>query len=283
MVYRFIDENRAEFGLRWLCGRIGISLNAYYNYRKNRKAKKIAKKKEILEKIKYIYYNNNRVVGHRPMLIFLKRYGYNISKTTVHKYMNKDLGLSSIIMRKKPRYIKGSSHKIFNNLIDRDFNVDRKNMAWCTDFTYMRDPNGKFRYNCAIIDLYDRSVIASKNSSYIDSNLAIQTLKMALEKEKHPKDVILHSDQGSQYTSWEFVDFCKNNKVKQSMSKSGCPYDNAPMERYYNTFKSSFYKIYKFDSIEAMDKATENYVNYYNYVRPHSYNDYMTPMEKRYK
>ncbi len=84
MVYRFIDENRDEFGLRWLCRRIGISLNAYYNYRKNRKAKKLAKKKEILEKIKYIYYNNNRVVGHRPMLIFLKRYGYNISKTTAH-------------------------------------------------------------------------------------------------------------------------------------------------------------------------------------------------------
>jgi Transposase and inactivated derivatives len=70
--------------------------------------------------------------------------------------------------------------------------------------------------------------------------------------------------------------FCKNQGLRQSMSKAGCPYDNAPMERYYNTFKNSFYYINRFESIKAMDDATDRYVNYYNYVRPHSYNDYLT-------
>ena len=146
----------------------------------------------------------------------------------------------------------------------------------------MRQPNGKFRYNCSIIDLFDRSAVASLNSDYINTDLAINTLKIALKKENYPK-VILHSDQGVQFTSWDFVNFCKDNNVTQSMSKAGCPYDNAPMERFYNTFKSNFYNVTSFSSVEMMDELTMNYINWYNYVRPHSYNDYLTPMEARYR
>ena len=74
--------------------------------------------------------------------------------------------------------------------------------------------------------------VASLNSDYINTDLAINTLKIALKKENYPK-VILHSDQGVQFTSWDFVNFCKDNNVTQSMSKAGCPYYNAPMEARY--------------------------------------------------
>lgn len=101
------------------------------------------------------------------------------------------------------------------------------------DFTYMRQPNGKFKYNCTIIDLYDRSAVASMNSNYTNTELAIATLKKALEQD-HAPQTILHSDQGIQFTSWEFVHFCKDNHVTQSMSKAGCSYDNVPMEARYS-------------------------------------------------
>ena len=119
----------------------------------------------------------------------------------------------------------------------------------------MRQPNGKFRYNCSIIDLYDRSAVASLNSNYIDTDLAINTQKIALKKENYSK-VILHSDQGVQFTSWNFVNFCKDNNITQSMSKAGCPYDNAPMERFYNTFKSNFYNVTSFSNVAMMDEIT---------------------------
>lgn len=136
--------------------------------------------------------------------------------------MNKELNLCAVIMHSKPGYKAGKKNKIFDNLLNQNFTVCCKNKIWCTDFTYMRQPNGKFRYNCSIIDLYDRSAVASLNSDYINTALAINTLKMALKKENYPK-VILHSDQGVQFTSWEFVKFCKENNVIQSMSRSGCP------------------------------------------------------------
>ena len=281
MVYRFIDENKNIFGLRWLCKKIRISPTCYYNYKKDTKREYRKRLTRIFELIKYIYYNNNRVIGYRTMRIFMKRYGYELSNTTMHKYMNKKLKLYAVIMHSKPGYKAGKKHKIFDNLLNQNFTVHSKNQVWCTDFTYMRQPNGKFRYNCSIIDLYDRSVIASLNSDALNTDLAITTLKTALKREHNPK-VILHSDQGVQFTSKEFVNFCKNHKVTQSMSKAGCPYDNAPMERFYNTFKSNFYNVTSFSNVEVMDELTLKYINWYNYVRPHSYNNYLTPMEARY-
>ena len=96
----------------------------------------------------------------------------------------------------------------------------------------MRQPNGKFRYNCSIIELFDRAAVASVNDNYINTELAIKTLNIALEKGNQAKGLILHGDQGVQFASWEFVMFCKEHDVTQSMSKAGCPYDNAPMERF---------------------------------------------------
>ena len=107
MVYRFIDNNKEEYGLRWLCNRLNISTNAYYNYLKDNKKDYRKRKELILNTIKHIYFDNNRIIGHRAMVIFLKRRGITVSKTTVHKYMNKELNLHSIVLRKKPRYVQG--------------------------------------------------------------------------------------------------------------------------------------------------------------------------------
>lgn len=282
MVYRFIDKNKEYFGLRWLCRKFDMSPNAYYNYLKDAKREYHEQCGASYERIKYIYYNNNRTIGHRTMRIFLSRYGIYLSKTTVHKYMNKRLHLSAIIMRRKPGYTSGKKHKIFHNLLEQNFTVDKKNNVWCIDFTYMRQPNGRFRYNCTIIDLFDRSAIASSNRDNINTELAIDTLKAALKQEKYPENLILHSDQGQQFASWDFVMFCKKHRIKQSMSKAGCPYDNAPMERFYNTFKNCFYNRFTFESVEMLDEMTKDYINWYNYVRPHSYNHYLTPMEARF-
>lgn len=122
------------------------------------------------------------------------------SALTIHHYM-KELGLKSIVRRKKPAYKKGTPDKVFPNILNLEFNVKKPNFIWCTDFTYMPRPDGTTRYNCTILDLCGREVIATLNSNHIDTQLAIDTLEIALKHRKPPKGIILHSDQGSQYTS----------------------------------------------------------------------------------
>lgn len=100
--------------------------------------------------------------------------------------------------------------------------------------------NHEVRYNCIIIDIHDRSVIASITDRHITSDLAIRTLQKALDSQPAMKGkLILHSDQGTQYTSRAFTEFCESVNVTQSMSKAGYPYDNVPMERYFNTLKNN--------------------------------------------
>ena len=136
--------------------------------------------------------------------------GYAYSPETVHKYMNTEMGLHSIVHPKKPHHMDGKPHQIFEN--------------------------HDVRYNCTIIDLYDQSVVASITDRHITSDLTIRTLQKALESQPAIKaQLILHSYQGTQYTSKAFTAFCESVNITQSMSKAGYPYDNAPMERYFNT------------------------------------------------
>ena len=218
------------------------------------------------------------------MRVYLERKGIKLSSLTVHRYMNTDLGLYSIVRRRKPDYQYGEAHKKFDNLLNQDFSASAINQKWATDFTYLFLTGGDKRYNCTIIDLYDRSVIASITDRHITSDLAIRTLEKALNSQKNiSQNLILHSDQGGQYTSKAFTDYCESRGITQSMSKAGYPYDNAPMERYFNTLKNEEINLHNYRSEEELYTAVEQFAYVkYNHIRPHSYNGYRTPFEARY-
>ena len=198
--------------------------------------------------------------------------------------MNGDLQLQAVVRRKKPAYQKSSGHKVFPDLLQRDFTAESKNKKWATDFTYLYLKDGSVHYNCTIIDLYDRSVVASITDSKMTTSLAVRTLKEALSRQKGKlSGLILHSDQGSQFSAREFTSFCSSVGVIQSMSQAGCPYDNSPMERFFNTLKSELIYLFDFHSKEQLYKSVEEFAYvFYNHVRPHSFNNYLTPFQKRY-
>lgn len=231
--------------------------------------------------IRELYHDHAGTLGYRMISDLLARKDIYLSYPTTYKYMN-EMGIKATLQRKKLKYVKGLIHKTFDNLVDQNFSASAPNKIWCTDFTYLEISGGKKRYNCSIVDLFDRSVIASKNSQFIDAKLAVETLEMAIEKHQPNQGIILHSDQGSQFASFLFTDYCAKNSVVQSMSKAGCPYDNAVMERYYNTLKNEFYNHYKFETDDDLNDAINEYAFvWYNYQRPHTYNKKLTPFEAR--
>jgi len=231
--------------------------------------------------MKTFYHTCGGTSGYRLIRDLLFQGGIKISYTTAYKYMS-ELGLKATILRKKQPYVKGVRHKVFDNLINRNFHAEKPNLKWCTDFTYLSLVGGQKRYNCSIIDLYDRSIVATLNSKYIDSTLAEDTLKLALAKHKISENLILHSDQGSQFCSHSFTNLCLEKGITQSMSRAGCPYDNAVMERFYNTFKNELIHQYHFYTEESLDEAIIDYVyDWYNYKRPHTYNNGLPPFHAR--
>ncbi|WP_435645023.1 IS3 family transposase [Butyricicoccus porcorum] len=283
--YRFIQQYGHKYGVRWLLKRLNILPNAYYNFLKNRKCDYHKHKDKIKREIVNIYHSHNGTDGYRTMHAYLLRRGYNISRITVHKYMNTELQLFSIVRKRKPDYEYGAPHKVFENKLHQDFKAESINQKWCTDFTCLFLTNGSKRYNCTIIDLYDRSVIASITDKHITAELAKRTLQKAIDFQPglDPSCLILHSDQGSQYTSKEFTEYCESVGITQSMSKAGYPYDNAPMERYYNTLKNELINHHYYHSEKELYTSIEEFAYvHYNHERPHSYNNYKTPFEARY-
>lgn len=262
---------------------MNIQPNSYYNHLKNKKQQYHQNKKIIQTKIKKLYHETEGIFGHRSMQIFLAREGIFLSKTTVHKYMNKELELACVCRKKRPGYKKGVPHKLFPNLVQQDFCVSKKNKIWCADFTYIKLTNGMFRYNCSIIDLKERCAVATETGKWMTSDLAVKTLEKALKSQNITgKELIFHTDQGVQFTAHTFTEYCHKNGIIQSMSKAGCPYDNAPMERFFNTMKSELIYRYHFRTDEEINRAISEYVYvWYNGIRPHSYNNYLTPYEAR--
>lgn len=271
------------YGLRRLLRRFAIHPNAYYNYLRNRKSAYYKQKQKIKDRIIGLYHKNHGILGYGQIKIFLEREGICISNTTCHKYMNTELKLYSITRRKKSGS-GGKHHEVFDNLINRNFTAEQPNRKWCVDFTYLFMQNGNKRYNCTIIDLYDRSVVGSVTGRDITAELAKAALSKAIKDNPSAKGsgLILHSDQGSQFTSKEFIEACKGYGIQQSMSRAGCPYDNAPMERYFNTLKSELIYNYTYNSDERLNEAISDFAYvWYNHVRPHSYNGGLTPVAKR--
>jgi len=175
-VYRFIEENKDEFGIRWLFRRCNVYPNGYYNYLKHRKLTYQERKDKIHAAICDVYHEHGGIPGYRMIKNLLERQEIFISNTTAHKYMNTDLELFSIVRRKKPGYKKGTVNEVFLNLLQQKFTVQKPNKIWCTDFTYLPLTDGSMRYNCTIIDLFDRSVVASVTGKILLRSLRLKLL-----------------------------------------------------------------------------------------------------------
>ena len=121
------------------------------------------------------------------MRVFLERKNINLCAPTVHKYINTELGLYAIVRRKKPNRKKRNSYKVFENLINQNFTANEINQKWCTDFTYLFLTDGSKRYNCSILDLHDRSIVASITDKNITSDLA----KRLFRHDMHLKYIML--------------------------------------------------------------------------------------------
>ncbi|MCS1351341.1 IS3 family transposase [Mechercharimyces sp. CAU 1602] len=267
--------------MRWLLKRFQLSPHAYYNYRKERKAAYYKRKEETQSVIKDIYHRYNGKMGYRMVQRQFSKEGQSFSLITVHKYM-KELSLRSIVYKRKPSYLRGKPHKVFPNILNQDFSPSHTGQRWCADFTYIRLSNGRMRYNCSILDLKDRSIVATKTASYITSDLAIETLQQALDQHSPTTGLILHSDQGVQFTSKAFIHYCEQNGIKQSMSKAGCPYDNAPMEFFFGKLKNGHLHHYVIKNDEHLNNLITDYIfRYYQHVRPHSALGGKAPMEAR--
>ena len=178
------------------------------------------------------------------------------------------------IMKKynlRPQYTKKVKNKSYKrieenvkpNLVNRNFNTDAPNKIWTTDITYLIY-NNKRAYLSTILDLYDRKIVAYKISDRNDLKIVIDTLNEAIQKRKNVQGVILHSDQGFQYTSFQYKKICESNGITISMSRKGTPIDDSPMESFHGILKKETLYNNNITSLKKYIELVKNWIIFYN-------------------
>ncbi len=181
--------------------------------------------------------------------------------------------------KRRPGVDGGGPSIVIDNTLDRQFDVAAPDKAWVTDITYIRTNEG-FAYLAVVIDLYSRRVIGWSMQSRQTTDVVLQALLMAVWRRKPKEKVLVHSDQGSQFTSMDWAAFLKHHNLGHSMSRRGNCHDNAVAESFFNLLKRERIrrKVYR-----SRDEARQDVFDYiemfYNPKRKHVRNGMLSPVE----
>ncbi len=260
-----VKELRLKYPLKILLQISGLAKSVYY-YTLS-KEDKDNKNKEIIEKIKEIFYHHKKRYGYHRITLELKNQGYNVNHKKVYRLMVK-LGLKPL-KRNKRKYssYKGTVGKIANNLIEREFYADKPNEKWYTDVTEF-NLRGEKCYLSPILDGFNGEVI-SHNISKSPNLAQIKDMLDKGFKDKNLEGLIFHSDQGWQYQHQSYQQRLKEKGIKQSMSRKGNSMDNGMMENFFGILKTEMFydQEDKYQTLDDLMKAIDEYIYYYNYDR----------------
>ena len=187
--------------------------------------------------VKYIHELSNGSAGARTVATISTTKGLPMSRYVARKRML-DLNLVSRQLLKHRYKNTGGEHAAAPNCLQREFSVDRPNKVWCGDVTYIWTSK-RWTYLAVVLDLYARQVVGWAISNSPDSQLTAKALRLAYESRGKPSGLMYHSDLGCHYTSLKFRQTLWRYQIKQSMSRRGNCWDNAPMERFLEVLKQN--------------------------------------------
>ncbi len=257
-----------------MCNLLNISRQTYYrnkNYRSTNS--KVKESYDLIDKLViHEFYANYKRYGSDKISIVLNKKGYDISKYKVLKSMKRQ-GLMCLYNKSKKYKKLGYNKADIPNVVDRNFKSEG---IISSDLTYIK-LGQKFYYLCFIIDTNTKEIISHSFSKFKDSQIVIN----ALNKVNLNRYQIFHTDRGSEFVNFDIDNILKANKITRSLSKAGCPYDNAVSENVFNIFKRELeYK--KDDDVLLFQKKVRKYIDWYNNVRIQKNLNNMSPVQYRY-
>ena len=263
--YAVIYRHREKYPISVMCRFFGVSRSGYYGY--VGRVDKPEKDAALAEEIRQQQRQSLRTYGYRRMQIALAAKGIYRNPKTVLRVMKKYNLLSEI--RRRRRWVNmGQQLHRYENLLNRKFQTDRPNHKWVTDISYIHTKQGVL-YLSMIRDLYDNSIVAYKTGTEQTINLVLDTIRLAVRKEKKKiaAELQLHSDQGFQYTSQAYFKLTQKYGITPSMSRRGNCYDNAMAENFFSILKTECIYRHKPASFKEANDMIDRYIHFYNHER----------------
>jgi putative transposase len=280
MKYGFMAEQRGAHSVGKMAEVLGVSRSGYHAWVGRPESGRKHAERELEREIRGIQKKAKRRYGSPRVTAALRKAGRRVGHNRVARIMREN-GLEARPKRRFRVTTKADpSAAAAENLLARNFVVQEVNRVWVSDITYIPTTEG-WLYLAVVLDLCSRRVVGWSMSSRLGTELVLRALWMAVLRRRPPKGLLFHSDRGSQYTSHAFRKDLEYTGMRQSMSRKGDCWDNAPSEAFFKSLKTELMEGGKaFAGREAAKAAIFEYVEvFYNRARLHSSLGYISPVE----
>jgi len=258
-----------------LCDAFGIARSSY-RYWRHQKQRITPEQVELESQVRAAHTLSNGSAGARTIADLVTNNGLPLSRYRAGRLMKK-LSLSSSQQPKHSYKSAKKAHIMIDNVLDRQFYPEAPDQVWCGDVTYVWSGQ-RWAYLAVVLDLFARKPVGWALSLSPDSQLTAKALTRAYESRGRPEGIMFHSDQGCHYTSIKFRQYIWRYRMYQSMSRRGNCWDNAPMERFFRSFKSEWMPETGYRSFVEAEKMIAQYIGgYYSQYRPHQNNGGLSP------
>ena len=279
MKYAFIEQESGQHPVRRLCSVLGVHPSGFYAWRIQPKSIRSRDDARLLGLLKQAWLESGCVYGYRKLTLDMRDLGETCGKHRVRRLLKAE-GLRSQVGygRRRAKY-GGKPAVVAPNHLQRQFTADAPNQSWVTDITYIRTHEG-WLYLAVVIDLWSRLVVGWSMGQRIDTRLVLDALLMALWRRRPEGQVLLHSDQGCQYTGHEWQAFLRDHNLLCSMSRRGNCHDNAVAESFFHLLKRE--RIRRQIYVTRADARADvfNYIEmFYNPKRRHSTASGLSPVK----
>ena len=263
-----------------MCRVMGVRRNCFYSFQKRQSEKPDDPyHNEMVEWVKEIATSSGDTYGERRMKTALNVLGYPVTRGKARKLM-KAAGVK-VRCRKKFKVTTDSNHKqpVYENVLDRGFDVKQPDQAYVGDITYIWTQEG-WLYLAVVIDLFSRKVVGWSMGSRMTAQLVSDALQMAIWQRRPNGGLIVHSDRGSQYASKAYRRLLKSHDFVGSMSRKGNCWDNAVAESFFGSLKQERVQWCHYQTRYEAQQDILSYISmFYNYTRLHSTLGYKSPMQ----
>ena len=281
MKYAWISEHRDSFPISVMCEVLNVSPSGYYDALERPPSERAQRHERIQQAVEQAHAESNGIYGsYKVAEVLQKREDLESAcRNTVASAM-REMGLKSRVCKRfKPTTTQTDPTKQpAENKLDRNFTANAPNRKWVTDITYLATAAG-WVYLAAVVDLFSRKVVGWSIGTTLETELVSDALRLAIEKRRPDgKRLLHHSDRGCQYTSDAYQKTLRTLGIECSMSRRGCCYDNAVMERFFWSLKHEWTNHERFANLEEAKLSVFRYIEtFYNPVRLHETLNYLSP------
>jgi putative transposase len=276
--YAFVAEYRQQFSVRTMCRCLRIHASGFYAWLKNplSRAQEDIRQTRLIERA---WSQSGKVYGYRKLHDDLLDQGETSCANRI-ACLARLAGIEAQIgYRRRPSTYGGKPSVVIDNTLNRQFDVAAPDTAWVTDITYIKTME-RFAYLAVVIDLFSRRVIGWSLQSRQTSEVVLRALHMAVWCRKPQNTVLVHFDQGSQFSSMDWASFLRHHNLVHSMSRRGNCHDNAVAESFFDLLKRERVRRRTYRTRdEARQDVFDCIEMFYNPTRKHVRNGMLSPIE----